>query len=295
LGLVAQLAIALIIVLIVTGVVWHGVTTATFERIGNDLVGRPDGPVRFRLILQPLKGRSLMLLVTARRMAVMVLVAAAMAAAPKVVWADDANKILMSMSQYLANQKNLSATFDSDIEVITLEVQKIQFASSGHLEISRPNKIRASRTGGYADVEIIFDGKTATVYGKNPNGYVRIDAPGSVDQLTDRLRNEFGMEIPGADLLSSDVYEVLSSDLISGAHIGRGVIDGVECEHLAFRGRDTDWQIWVQLLKQAQAYIGNPLTPMSYAKVARRTARRAAWGNYYYGPPYGAYGTPYGF
>jgi hypothetical protein len=47
--------------------------------------------------------------------------------------------------------------------------------------------------------------------------------------------------------LSSDVYEVLSSDLISGAHIGRGVIDGVECEHLAFRGRDTDWQIWVQL------------------------------------------------
>jgi hypothetical protein len=35
--------------------------------------------------------------------------------------------------------------------------------------------------------------------------------------------------------------------MISGAHIGRGVIEGVECEHLAFRGRDTDWQIWVQL------------------------------------------------
>jgi hypothetical protein len=116
-------------------------------------------------------------------MAVMALVAAAMAAAPTVVWADDAKEILKSMSQYLANQKNLSASFDSDIEVITPEVQKIQFASSGHLEISRPNKIRASRTGGYADVEIIFDGKTATVYGKNLNGYVQIDAPGSVDQL----------------------------------------------------------------------------------------------------------------
>jgi hypothetical protein len=30
------------------------VATATFERIGIDLVGRPDAPVRFRLILQPL-------------------------------------------------------------------------------------------------------------------------------------------------------------------------------------------------------------------------------------------------
>jgi hypothetical protein len=29
--------------------------------------------------------------------------------------------------------------------------------------------------------------------------------------------------------------------------IGRGVVDGVECEHLAFRNVDTDWQIWVEL------------------------------------------------
>lgn len=55
------------------------------------------------------------------------------------------------------------------------------------------------------------------------------------------------MQLPGADLLSSNPYEVLTSDVISSAHIGRGVIDGVECEHLAFRGRDTDWQIWIQL------------------------------------------------
>jgi hypothetical protein len=54
LGRLAQLAIALIIVLIVAEVVWHGVTMATFERIRNDLVEPPDGPVRVRLILQPL-------------------------------------------------------------------------------------------------------------------------------------------------------------------------------------------------------------------------------------------------
>ena len=45
------------------------------------------------------------------------------------------------------------------------------------------------------------------------------------------------------------------------------------------------------LVKHAQAYIGNPLTPMSYAGVARRTARRQA---YFYGSPY-RYGSPYGY
>src|SRR5690606_12000098 len=29
-------------------------------------------------------------------------------------------------------------------------------------------------------------------------------------------------------------------------HIGRAVVDGVTCEHLAFRNHDTDWQLWVE-------------------------------------------------
>ena len=28
--------------------------------------------------------------------------------------------------------------------------------------------------------------------------------------------------------------------------IGKGVIDGVECDHLAFRNVETDWQIWIE-------------------------------------------------
>lgn len=54
LSLLAKLVVAFILVLIVTGVVWHGVSIATFERIWHDLVAREDAPMRFRFILQPL-------------------------------------------------------------------------------------------------------------------------------------------------------------------------------------------------------------------------------------------------
>ena len=46
---------------------------------------------------------------------------------------DDANNILKAMSDYLASQKSISLSFDTDIEVITPYVQKIQFASSGRV------------------------------------------------------------------------------------------------------------------------------------------------------------------
>ena len=92
----------------------------------------------------------------------------------------------------------------------------------------------------------LFDGKTVTVLGKGLNAYAQADAPGMIDQLVDLLRNKYGLELPGADLLVSNPYEALISDVISAKHIGQGVIDGVECEHLAFRNQDTDWQLWVE-------------------------------------------------
>jgi hypothetical protein len=158
---------------------------------------------------------------------------------------DDALHILKAMSDYLASQKTISATFDSSLEVITPQSEKIQFTSSGTLLLRRPNEIRATRTGGYADVEMFFDGKTLTVYGKNINGYTQLESPGSVDQLIDTLRGR-GWAIPGADLLLGNVYDTLSADVIEAKHIGLGVVDGVECNHLAFRNQDVDWQLWVE-------------------------------------------------
>ena len=161
--------------------------------------------------------------------------------------AQDAAKVLKAMTDYVASQKVISATYDTDIEVITNNLQKIQFASSGHMLLSRPDKARVSRIGGYVDAELVFDGKTLSVLGKNLNAYAQTDATGSIDQLVARLRDEFGVPIPGADLLLSGAYDELMKDVLDAKHIGRGVIDGIECDHLAFRNNDVDWQIWVEI------------------------------------------------
>src|SRR6476660_6510996 len=159
---------------------------------------------------------------------------------------DDAVKILKAMADYTAGQKSISATFDSDIEVITPDLQKLQFTSSGQIRLERPDKLRVKRTGGYTDVDLVFDGKTVSLYGNNAKAYVQADAAGTIDQLIDRLQSTTGGAMPGADLLLTNSFDELTATVIEARHIGQGVIDGVECEHLAFRGVDTDWQIWVE-------------------------------------------------
>jgi hypothetical protein len=159
---------------------------------------------------------------------------------------NEADRILKAMSDHIASQKTLSIAFDSDIEVVTPGLQKIQFTNSGQVQLSRPDKLRATRTGGYRDIEIVFDGKTLTVNNKDANDFAQIEAPGSADQLIDVLREKYGVTAPGADLLLSNAYDVMTEDVIESAHIGKGVIDGVECDHLAFRNLETDWQIWIE-------------------------------------------------
>ena len=158
----------------------------------------------------------------------------------------DAGAILKAMSDYVTNEKTISATFDASIEVITSDLQKVQFNSSGTLLQHRPDKIRATRTGGYADVEFFFDGKTFTALDKAHNRFAQSATAGSVDQLVSKLRTEHLVEAPGADLLASNPYDQLMAGVIDAKHIGRAVVDGVECEHLAFRNHDVDWQIWIE-------------------------------------------------
>lgn len=53
LRLIARFVIASIIILIIAGVAWHGISIGVFERIWRNLIERPEGPLSFRFILQP--------------------------------------------------------------------------------------------------------------------------------------------------------------------------------------------------------------------------------------------------
>jgi hypothetical protein len=167
-----------------------------------------------------------------------------MSAAPSTADAN-AKRLFKTMSDYMAAQKAISFDYDTYLEVVTKENQKLGFASSGTTTLNRPDKIHAARKGGFADVEMVFDGKTLTMLGKDANAYTQVQAPGTIDQLVDELRDKYHRPVPGADLLMSNVYDQLMPEVVDSKDLGSGVIGGVECDHLAFRTKEVDWQIWI--------------------------------------------------
>ena len=36
------------------------------------------------------------------------------------------------------------------------------------------------------------------------------------------------------------------ADVTQGFVVGKGIVEGVRCDHLAFRAPHADWQIWIQ-------------------------------------------------
>jgi hypothetical protein len=157
----------------------------------------------------------------------------------------DAKRLFKAMSDYLGAQKAISFDYDVNFELVSTQQQKIALASSGTVTLNRPDKVHLTRTGGFANVEMVFDGKTLTLLGKNTNLYTQVDAPGTIDQLVDVLRDKYHRPVPGADMLMSDPYKELMPEVNDVKDLGAGVIHGIECDHLAFRTNEVDWQIWI--------------------------------------------------
>ena len=136
------------------------------------------------------------------------------------------------------------------------------------MTLNRPDKIRATRAGGFVDVETLFDGKTLTLLGKNVNKYTQLEVPGTIEHLMDELKDKYDRPLPAADLLMSNSYEELMQDVYDSKDLGSGVINGAECDFLAFRQDEVDLQIWI-----AQ---GDRPHPCKYVVTSRQVAGWAA-------------------
>jgi hypothetical protein len=157
----------------------------------------------------------------------------------------DAQRILRAMSDYLAELEDFSFDYDSSLEVVTIGGEKIGLAQSGTVAVVRPGKILATRLGGFTDLQMAFDGTTFAVADGDSGLYTQVEIPGDIDGLVDALRDTYGRPLPAADLLVSDPFSVLMDEVTEVKDLGSGVIGGLDCDHLAFRNAEVDWQIWI--------------------------------------------------
>ena len=152
----------------------------------------------------------------------LIAVALGIAAATTAAHADeaDARQLVKAMSDYLGAQERIAFDYDATLDVVTSEGEKFGIASSGVTTLERPDHLFATRTGGFANVEMVFDGTTLTLVGRNAGVFTRVAAPGSIDQLLDSLQTDYGLVMPAADLLLSAPYDVLMEGVVEVKDLG---------------------------------------------------------------------------
>jgi hypothetical protein len=157
----------------------------------------------------------------------------------------DARNLLQAMSDFLAAQDTLSVEYDAMWEVVTTEEQKLGIASSGAVSLARPDRVHATRSNGFEDLTMVFDGETFSMAAAQAGVYTSVAISGTIDTLIDTLRDTYGRPFPAADLLGADPFTALMSEVVDVKDLGSGMIAGAECDHLAFRTDVVDWQIWI--------------------------------------------------
>lgn len=155
----------------------------------------------------------------------------------------DARGVLSAMSAYLGGLRSFSVDYAAVDEVVTTDGQRLQFLHSGGFTVQRPDRLRATRRGAAGTAEMVLDGKDLVMFGRDANAYLRLPAP-SIAAAVETM-HRLGFDAPGADLLADRPLDSATTDVTSGVHVGMTSIDGAEVHHLAFRGTEVDWQLWV--------------------------------------------------
>jgi len=157
-----------------------------------------------------------------------------------------ADNILRQMSVYIGGFQQFTIHVENSIDTLLPCNQKLQFSRAVDMFVKRPNRLRANIDGDMVDQELYYDGKSITLYTKDVNVYASLDAPPTIDAAMDYAIESYGLVAPMVELIYKDAYEILIGDVQSGSYVGLSKVFGVECHHLAFRGAETDWQIWIE-------------------------------------------------
>jgi hypothetical protein len=152
---------------------------------------------------------------------------------------------LKDMGAYLQTLKRFEVSTEMSGERVLADGQKLQHTATADMDVERPNKIRAVMKSARSEREIIYDGKTVTLYTPAQKYYSAVEFTETIGGLIDRLESKFGVEMPLSDLFLFGTPAAPLDKLESAMNAGQDFVGDDLCDHYAYRQGKVDWQIWI--------------------------------------------------
>jgi len=158
----------------------------------------------------------------------------------------EADDVLKAVQTYMSGLDSLFVQADIIEDSVYGDSHKLQFGGILKLGIRRPAQFYAVHHSDFENRRMYINDGTFTVFDEDVNVYAQAPAPGSLNEVFDRLHANFGINSPGGELFSGNAYELLVKDASKVIYIGVSDVNGTACHHIAGVLQNMDWQLWVQ-------------------------------------------------
>ena len=166
-------------------------------------------------------------------------------AAPAPIIEQQALDRLQAMSDKLAAAKAFTYRSRSTVEIPAKTGQFITHFVESELALERPNKLRSNVAGDLPHFQFYYDGTDVSALDLQKNLYATAKAPGTIDEMLPFVMEKAGIDFPAADFLMSNPYAELTKGLTHAIVVGQAKVNGVPCDHFAFMGASSNWEVWI--------------------------------------------------
>jgi hypothetical protein len=110
--------------------------------------------------------------------------------------------------------------------------------------VRRPDRLHF-KTSGDAQNEGWYDGIGLTFAIHNEKVFAQARMPETLDRALDAINERYDVPMPLSDFLYTSPAKALIASSTTGGWVGRETVGGRQADHLSFRDKGTEWELWV--------------------------------------------------
>ncbi len=169
-----------------------------------------------------------------------------------------ADEILAKMTEKIKATPAFSVTTVENSDRLKRGGEMAKLNVTRSLTVKSPDRLHFKTTGD-RDLEVFYDGKSMILMSHKDKVWGQLNAPPTLTETMAKIEDHYGMPIPVGDLLGLDPKGKLRNAANTGAIEKKETVGGVECNVLAFKNPDVDWEVWIPV-------SGDPLPKKFHAK-----------------------------
>jgi len=118
------------------------------------------------------------------------------------------------------------------------------FKGTAKYQVRAPEHLHGSARGVGFDRDIVYDGRTITIFSPAQKHYARIDAPGTLPTLVSTIEERTGFRIALAQLFAWDDQARLLEGAERASYSGEALVGGRSCAHYSYKKNGIAWEVF---------------------------------------------------